>query len=312
MSIWGNLVGGFIGFSFAGPIGALIGSVIGGKISSARRGGFQQSFAQSQQIFAISLVILTAKLAKADGHVSKEELIAIKQKLKVPDNEIDQVGKIFNKAKEDSLGYEPYAKQIAQIYQNKPAVLDEVINILFYIAEADGKVSNSELAMIKNIAQIFNLTDIQFEGIKESRKGSDKLNPYIVLGCTSKDDFATIRKKYLQLSKEHHPDALISKGVPKEVIEEKEDGDYLDIGFNGTLGWGSNWGGGGAGNYYANIDVSQLDITGTGAWELYAHNSAFSVSSFSMDVVLNNLNMPAPATLALLAVAGFTTRRRRS
>jgi len=222
MSIWGNLVGGFIGFSFAGPIGALIGSIIGGKISSARRGGFQQSFAQSQQIFVISLVILTAKLAKADGQVSKEELIAIKEKLKIPDHEIDQVGKIFNKAKEDSLGYEPYAKQIAQIYQNNPAVLDEVINILFYIAEADGKVSNSELAMIKNIAQIFNLTDIQFEGIKESRKGSDKLNPYIVLGCTSNDDFATIRKKYLQLSKEHHPDALISKGVPKEVIEESK------------------------------------------------------------------------------------------
>ena len=222
MSIWGNLVGGFIGFSFAGPIGALIGSIIGGKISSARRGGFQQNFAQSQQIFAISLVILTAKLAKADGQVSKEELIAIKEKLKVPDHEIDQVGKIFNKAKEDSLGYEPYAKQIAQIYQNNPAVLDEVINILFYIAESDGKVSNSELAMIKNIAQIFNLTDIQFEGIKESRKGSDKLNPYIVLGCTSNDDFATIRKRYLQLSKEHHPDALISKGVPKEVIEESK------------------------------------------------------------------------------------------
>ena len=222
MTIWGNLVGGFIGFSFAGPIGALIGSIIGGKISSARRGGFQQNIAQSQQIFAISLVILTAKLAKADGQVSKEELIAIKEKLKVPDHEIDQVGKIFNKAKEDSLGYEPYAKQIAQIYQNNPAVLDEVINILFYIAESDGKVSNSELAMIKNIAQIFNLTDIQFEGIKESRKGSDKLNPYIVLGCTSNDDFATIRKKYLQLSKEHHPDALISKGVPKEVIEESK------------------------------------------------------------------------------------------
>ena len=222
MSIWGNLVGGFIGFSFAGPIGALIGSIIGGKISSARRGGFQQSFAQSQQIFAISLVILTAKLAKADGQVSKEELIAIKEKLKIPDHEIDQVGKIFNKAKEDSLGYEPYAKQIAQIYRSNPAVLDEVINILFYIAEADGNVSDSELAMIKNIAQIFNLTDIQFEGIKESRKGSDKLNPYIVLGCTSNDDFATIRKKYLQLSKEHHPDALISKGVPKEVIEESK------------------------------------------------------------------------------------------
>ena len=222
MSIWGNIIGGYLGFSIAGPIGALIGSIIGGKISSARKAKFQQGHAQHQQIFAISLVILTAKLAKADGQVSKEELIAIKEKLKVPDHEIDQVGKIFNKAKEDSLGYEPYAKQIAEIYRGNPAVLDEVINILFYIAEADGKVSDSELTIIKNIARIFGITDAQFEGIKETRKSSDKLNPYIVLGCSPEEDFSNIRKKYIQLSKEHHPDALISKGVPEEVIEESK------------------------------------------------------------------------------------------
>ncbi len=222
MSIWGSLIGGFVGFSFAGPIGALIGSMIGGRISSARRSGFRQNFAQSQQMFAISLIILTAKLSKADGYVSKEELVAVKQKLKIPEHEIDQVGKIFNKAKEDSLGYEPYAQQIAQIYRNQPAVLDEVINILFYVAEADGSVSNSELTMIRNIANIFNLNDSQFDGIKESRKSSDKLNPYVVLGCDPSDDFVAIRKKYLKLSKEHHPDVLVSKGVPKEVIEESK------------------------------------------------------------------------------------------
>ena len=222
MSIWGSLIGGFVGFSFAGPIGALIGSMIGGRISSARRTGFQRGFAPPQQVFAIALIILTAKLAKADGQVSKEEFIAIKNKLKIPDNEIDQVKKIFNKAKEDSLGYEPYAQQIAQIYKNNPAVLDEVINILFYIAEADSKVSDSEIAMIRNIAKIFGINKNQFEGIRESRKGSDKLNPYVVLGCDPNDDFVTIRKKYLNLSKEHHPDVLVSKGVPKEVIEESK------------------------------------------------------------------------------------------
>jgi len=222
MSIWGSLIGGFVGFSFAGPIGALIGSMVGGRISSARRSSFQRSFAPPQQIFAIALIILTAKLAKADGHVSKEELVAIKDKLKIPEHEINQVGKIFNKAKEDSLGYEPYAQQIAQIYKSTPAVLDEVINILFYIAEADSNVSNSEIAMIKNIAKIFGLSDSQFEGIKESRKSSDKLNPYVVLGCDPNDDFTTIRKKYLLLSKEHHPDILVNKGVPQEVIEESK------------------------------------------------------------------------------------------
>ena len=165
---------------------------------------------------------MTAKLSKVDGQVSKEELIAVKDKLKIPEHEIDQVGKIFNKAKEDSTGYELYAKQIAQIYKNNPAVLDEVINILFYIAEADGNVSHSEIAMIKSIANIFGLTNSQFEGIKESRKSSDKLNPYVVLGCNPSDSFEVIRKKYLSLSKEHHPDVLVNKGVPIEVIEESK------------------------------------------------------------------------------------------
>ena len=222
MSIWGSLLGGVVGFSFGGPIGALIGSMIGGRLSSSRRGGFRQSFAQQQQIFAISLIILTAKLAKVDGHVSKEELVAVKEKLKIPEREIDQVGKIFNKAKEDSLGYKPYAKQIAQIYGKNSAVLDEVINILFYIAEADGKVTDLEVNYIKNVSSIFGLNSSQFEGIREARVGSHKQNPYVILGCDPNEDLQTIRKKYLKLSKEHHPDALISKGLPKELIAESE------------------------------------------------------------------------------------------
>ena len=222
MSIWGSLIGGMIGFSLGGPFGMLLGSLIGGKISGAKSGAGFRSFAQPQQIFALSLIVLSAKLSKADGKVSKEELVAVKDKLKIPDNELDQVGKIFNKAKEESTGYEPYAQQIAQIYKGNSNVLEEVINILFYIAEADGNVSNSELKMIEHIAQIFGLSQIQFNGIKEGRKSSDKLNPYIVLESKPDDDIQTIRKRYLKLSKEHHPDLLISKGVPEEVIKESK------------------------------------------------------------------------------------------
>ena len=223
MSIWGSLIGGMIGFSFGGPFGMLLGSLIGGKISRARsRSANFGSFAQPQQIFALSLIVLSAKLSKADGQVSKEELVAVRDKLKIPDNEIEQVGKIFNKAKEESTGYEPYAQQISQIYKNNLNVLEEVINILFYIAEADGNISQPEMNMIQHIAEIFGLNDTQFNSIKESRKSSDKLNPYIVLGCNPDDNLQNIRKKYLKLSKEHHPDLLISKGVPQEVIEESK------------------------------------------------------------------------------------------
>ena len=222
MTIWGSLIGGMIGLSLGGPLGMLLGSLIGGKISRARsRSGFG-TFGQPQQIFALSLIVLSAKLSKADGQISKEELIAVKDKLKIPENEIDQVGKIFNKAKEESSGYEPYAQQIAQIYKGNINVLEEVINILFYIAEADGNVSNTEHKMIEDIAQIFGLTEIQFNSIKESRKSSDKLNPYVVLESHPDDAIEIIRKRYLKLSKEHHPDLLMSKGVPQEVIDESK------------------------------------------------------------------------------------------
>jgi len=223
MSIWGSLIGGIVGLSLGGPFGMLLGSIIGGKISRARSGARNfGTFAQPQQVFALSLIVLSAKLSKADGQVSKEELIAVRDKLKIPENEIEQVGKIFNKAKQESTGYEPYAQQIAQIYKNNFSVLEEVINILFYIAEADGNVSQSELDMIQNIARIFGLNQSQFNSIKESRKSSDKLNPYIVLESNPDENLQTIRKKYLHLSKEHHPDILISKGVPQEVIEESK------------------------------------------------------------------------------------------
>ena len=222
MSIWGSLIGGAIGFSFGGPLGMLLGSFIGGRISKARSSVRHSSFQQNQEIFAISLIVLSAKLSKADGQVSKEEIAAIKDKLNIPKSEMTQVGKIFNKAKEESTGYEVYAEQIAQIFRNNLNVLEEVINILFYVAEADGVVSKSEEIMIEDIARIFGLSKSQYDGIKESRKSSDKLNPYLVLESSPIDSLQTIRKRYLKLSKEHHPDLLMSKGVPEEVIAESK------------------------------------------------------------------------------------------
>ena len=86
MSIWGTLLGGVIGFSFGGPFGALLGSFLGGKIS---RIGSQKNITNqqnAQEIFALSLIVLSAKLSKADGQVSKEELFAVKEKLQIPDS----------------------------------------------------------------------------------------------------------------------------------------------------------------------------------------------------------------------------------
>ena len=76
--------------------------------------------------------------------------------------------------------------------------------------------------MIANIAHIFGLSQNQYERIKESRKESDKLNPYVVLESSPEDDLQIIRKRYIRLSKEHHPDLLINKGIPEEIINESK------------------------------------------------------------------------------------------
>ena len=198
MSIWGSLIGGMIGLSLGGPFGMLLGSILGGKFSKTRTQASFSNIDQSKRIFALSLIILSAKLSKADGQVSREELIAVRDKLKIPEEELDEVGKIFNRAKEESTDYEPYARQIAQFYKNNFNVLEEVINILFYIAESDGKVSFEEEKMIKKIAYIFGLNEAQYASIRESRKSSGKINPYMILESSPNDNLQDIRKKYLK------------------------------------------------------------------------------------------------------------------
>ena len=160
MSIWGTLIGGMLGFTIGGPIGALLGSFLGSKFSGGKVKSINFSNENSQQIFALALIILSAKISKADGIVTKDELLAIKEKLNIPDSEIDNVSKVFNVAKQDDLGFEPYAQQICQIYSKNKTALVEVLNILLYIAEADGEVSESEIKMIREIGFIFNLSDI--------------------------------------------------------------------------------------------------------------------------------------------------------
>ena len=132
MSIWGTLIGGMLGFTIGGPIGALLGSFLGSKFSGGKVKSINFSNENSQQIFALALIILSAKISKADGVVTKDELLAVKEKLNIPDSEIDNVSKVFNVAKQDDLGFEPYAQQISQIYSKNKTALVEVLNILLY------------------------------------------------------------------------------------------------------------------------------------------------------------------------------------
>ena len=226
MSIWGKIIGGTAGFALGGPIGAILGMMVGGSFDKKIKkfsNNSQISQEHKKNIFALSVIILSAKIAKADGQVTNDEIFAFKEKFKIPDNEMPEVGKIFNEAKKTKDGYEKIALQVGELFSNNKFLLEELLNNLFYIAESDGDTSNDEIKILKSISKNFGLSENDFERIYHSRLNNKNSDPYKVLNVSRSDDDLTIRKKWIKLNKEYHPDNLIAKGLPREFIDQSND-----------------------------------------------------------------------------------------
>ena len=223
MSIWGKIIGGTAGFALGGPIGAILGVMVGGSFDrrSKRFTNLNQiPHKQKQYYFIVSIIILSAKIAKADGQVTKDEIYAFKEKFKIPDNEILNVSKLFNEAKKNKDGYKKIADQIGNIFLDNKILLEEILNNLFYIAESDGNISIQEIDMLKEVSNSFGLSENDYLRIFHSQTNNKDSDPYKILGINRRDDDAIIRKKWIQLNKEHHPDYLIAKGMPQEFIDQ--------------------------------------------------------------------------------------------
>lgn len=223
MSVWGKIIGGTAGFALGGPLGAIMGVMAGNIFDKSRKSstpfkGIPNQ--QKQHIFALSVIILGAKLAKADGVVTKDEVQAFKEKFKISPNDMEQVGKIFNEAQKTSYGFESIAQQVSELFKDNRIVLEELLNNLFYIAEADGKITDQELVFLKNVSSIFKFDEGVFQRIYQTRLNDKKSDPYKVLGVKRTDSDEGIRKAWLKLTKEHHPDNLIAKGLPFEFIKQ--------------------------------------------------------------------------------------------
>ena len=223
MSIWGKIIGGTTGFALGGPLGAIIGIMIGGSFDrSARKlsSSNQISQQQKQNVFALCIIVLSAKIAKADGQVTKEEIYTFKEKFNIQAEEMSEVSKIFNEAKKSSFGFKNIADQVGNLFSDNKVLLEQLLNNLFYIAEADGVTSINEVEVLRSISQSFHFNETDFQRIFHSRLNNKESDPYKILGVTREDSDNNIRKKWIKLSKEHHPDYLIAKGMPKEFIKE--------------------------------------------------------------------------------------------
>ena len=223
MSIWGKVLGGVGGFALGGPLGALIGAVAGHAVDRLRGSSDETHSARKQVAFTIAVIALGAKMAKADGRVTREEIDAFKQAFRIPPEEMKNVGRVFNQARRDVAGFEAYAQQIAGLFHNNPAVLEELLDGLFHIARADGRVTDDELAYLRTIASIFGFNEAEWDRIRAANLPATESDPFNILGVERTASNEAIKAAHRHLVKENHPDRLVAQGMPAEFVELAND-----------------------------------------------------------------------------------------
>lgn len=216
MSIWGKIGGAAAGLALGGPLGALIGAVAGHMMFD--RGRSAPSPQQAQLAFTIGVIALAAKMAKADGVVTEEEVRAFRQVFDVPEDEAGNVARIFDLANRSVDGYQAYARQLAGLFANEPDILEDVVDGLFHVATADGAVHERELEYLQNVAAIFGFSAADFARISARHIRPDGEDPYVVLGLDRSASDAAVKAAYRKLVAEHHPDRAISRGLPEEFV----------------------------------------------------------------------------------------------
>ena len=221
MSIWGKVVGGAAGFALGGPLGALLGGLAGHAVDKMREStaGGEADDATKNIAFTIGVIVLGAKMAKADGVVTRDEVGAFKEVFRVPPDELKNVGRVFDQARKDVRGFEPYARQLGRMFRHNPAVLEELVEGLFHIARADGKVTADELDYLHRVVEIFGLDPARWERLRAANLGDGDGDPYGVLGVRRDASDAEIKNAHRKLVLENHPDKLIAQGMPAEFVD---------------------------------------------------------------------------------------------
>ena len=171
--------------------------------------------------FTIAVIALGAKMAKADGLVTRDEVTAFRRVFTIPKGEEASAAKVFDLARQDVAGFDAYARKIRAMF--KPSDRDVMIDLmegLFHIAVADRQFHPAEETFLRSVAQIFGLDDSCFRSLRARHVQDD---PYAVLGVDPSAPDEAIRKAWRVAVKASHPDVMIARGVPAEAVKLAED-----------------------------------------------------------------------------------------
>ncbi|MDB0052925.1 molecular chaperone DjiA [Ascidiaceihabitans sp.] len=168
--------------------------------------------------FAIAVIALGAKMAKADGHVTRDEVTAFREVFDIASQDEAGAARVFNLARTDVAGFESYATRIHTMFHEDPHTLRDLMEGLFHIAMADGFYHPNENAFLERVAEIFEVSAGEFKALRARFVPDAEQDPYAVLGLNPGMSFDDMRKAWRQLVRDNHPDAMVARGIPEEAV----------------------------------------------------------------------------------------------
>ncbi len=172
--------------------------------------------------FTIAVIGLGAKMAKADGRVTRDEVTAFREVFFIPESEETNAARVFNLARQDVGGFEDYARRIAGMFGSGDPVLCDLMEGLFHIAVADGAYHPAEDDFLARVAAIFGIDERRFRALRTRFVPDARPDPWDVLGVEPGTPLDEVRVAWRQLVRESHPDRMIARGVPEEAVKLAE------------------------------------------------------------------------------------------
>lgn len=215
MSIWGSIG------DFVSRVGTSATSGVAAMVEAVRTAFAGDPQLRRQVAFSIAMIALSAKMAKADGVVTQDEIRAFHQIFSIPPSEARNVARLYDLAKSDVAGFEVYASRMAGMCGSGTsdcAMLEDILDGLFHIAKADGVLHEQEGSYLRRVAEIFEISDEHYRAIRARHVQDGDVDPYAVLGIERARGFEAVRKQYRRLAADNHPDRLIARGLPPEFI----------------------------------------------------------------------------------------------
>ncbi|MGR3793986.1 TerB family tellurite resistance protein [Vannielia sp. SX4] len=172
--------------------------------------------------FTIAVIALGAKMAKADGQVTRDEVTAFREVFTIPPAEEANAARVFNLARQDVAGFEDYAARIARMFDEGHGALTDLLEGLFHIAMADGEYHPKEDDFLARVAAIFRVDDREFRSLRARFVPDAEPDPYAVLGVAPDAPLEEVRAAWKRQVRESHPDVMMARGVPEEAVRMAE------------------------------------------------------------------------------------------